>query len=469
MQGNQPPMEIRVPFWFAGRMVIFMSQSASVQSAQSCEPSPSRWDALQVLHGFLPRLPDYQEGRNYDRPQSQAVSQLSPYIRYRLLSERETARSVLNRYVFEDAESFLFEIGWRTYFKGYLEQHPDIWTRYLREVESIRGDLSDGLRSRLEAACSGQTGIAPFDAWVGELVETGWLHNHSRMWFASIWIFTFNLPWQLGAAFFMEHLLDGDPASNTLGWRWVAGLHTRGKHYLARAENIRRFTEGRFNPEGQLCEDVPSLDDDGPFPPVSLPEVASLKDLQFPSLSVCPAGLLVTPEDLSPETSELSETPFCSICVLSGEDVHDTVRLSPRVRDFVRDAVVDAGERLGSHWDGKILDCRGEVFPMVGKASPGNVGRLERMRIYSGEVRDWQESVLTWVRNENLNSVWVYRPPVGPYADALDRLEDVLRQRGIRLFQYRRRWDSLHWPHATRGYFAFKEGFRARVERSIGA
>jgi deoxyribodipyrimidine photo-lyase len=58
------------------------------------------------------------------------------------------------------------------------------------------------------------------------------------MWFASIWIFTLRLPWPLGAAFFQAHLQDHDAASNTLSWRWVAGIQTPGKHYLARAENI---------------------------------------------------------------------------------------------------------------------------------------------------------------------------------------------------------------------------------------
>ncbi|WP_238189582.1 FAD-binding domain-containing protein [Methylobacterium frigidaeris] len=70
------------------------------------------------------------------------------------------------------------------------------------------------------------------------------------MWFASIWIFSLRLPWELGAEFFLRRLLDGDPASNTLSWRWVAGLHTRGRPYLARRDNIRDFTEGRHDPAG---------------------------------------------------------------------------------------------------------------------------------------------------------------------------------------------------------------------------
>ena len=66
------------------------------------------------------------------------------------------------------------------------------------------------------------------------------------MWFASIWIFTLGLPWQLGARFFMRHLLDGDASSNTLSWRWVAGMHTNKKPYLASKENINKYTFNRF-------------------------------------------------------------------------------------------------------------------------------------------------------------------------------------------------------------------------------
>ena len=62
------------------------------------------------------------------------------------------------------------------------------------------------------------------------------------MWFASIWIHTLELQWELGADFFLKHLLDGDPASNTLSWRWVAGIHTKGKNYIARKSNIEKYS-----------------------------------------------------------------------------------------------------------------------------------------------------------------------------------------------------------------------------------
>ena len=125
------------------------------------------------------------------------------------------------------------------------------------------------------------------------------------MWFASIWIFTLGLPWQQGAEFFMKYLRDGDPASNTLGWRWVAGLQTRGKAYAARAENIDHFTRGRFFPDGQLNEQVYAVD--GPenpaAQPINCPMQLALNKNGKPYL------LLLTSEDGHPESLSLAHPP----------------------------------------------------------------------------------------------------------------------------------------------------------------
>ena len=97
------------------------------------------------------------------------------------------------------------------------------------------------------------------DRFARELIATGYLHNHARMWWASFWVHVERLPWELGADFFFRHLLDADPASNTLSWRWVAGLQTRGKSYLVRRSNLRRFADP------SLLEDesgLERLDDD---------------------------------------------------------------------------------------------------------------------------------------------------------------------------------------------------------------
>ncbi len=153
---------------------------------------------------------------------------------------------------FDASEKFIAEVFWRIYFKGYLQQRPTVWTAYIekRDAAIAAKSADTQLAAAYEEAVEGRTGIAAFDHWVRELVETGYLHNHARMWFASIWIFTLRLDWELGADFFLRHLVDADPASNTLSWRWVGGLHTKGKTYLARPDNIARYTANR--PGGAL-------------------------------------------------------------------------------------------------------------------------------------------------------------------------------------------------------------------------
>ncbi len=147
----------------------------------------------------------------------------------------------------DGARKFLQEIAWRTYFKGWLEHRPQVWTTYCedRDAEFVRLADQPSLRRRYEAAVTGQTGIACFDHWAKTLTSQGWLHNHARMSFASIWLFALDLPLELGADFFLQHLLDGDAASNTLSWRWVGGLHTPGKTYLATQSAIETCTAGR--------------------------------------------------------------------------------------------------------------------------------------------------------------------------------------------------------------------------------
>jgi len=228
----------------------------------TARPEPTRGAALARLDAFIARAGrDYARTRNFDfgPERRDNVSMLSPWLRHRLVLEEEVIARTLARHTLSAAEKFVQEIVWRTYFKGFLEQRPSIWRAYRRDVAALAERLEAEPRRRADydAAVEGRTGIDCFDAWAGELLDTGYLHNHARMWFASIWIFTLRLPWQLGADFFLRHLLDGDPASNTLGWRWVGGLHTRGKTYLARADNIAKYTEGRFNPVGRLARSAP--------------------------------------------------------------------------------------------------------------------------------------------------------------------------------------------------------------------
>lgn len=220
--------------------------------------TPTRARGLDRLAQFLPAAGRrYAETRNADDGPGDGagrgnVSQLSPWLHAGLIGETEVLEAVLGAHSPRAAEKFIAEVFWRIYFKGYLEQRPEIWADYCagRDMALAAVESNAGLRTAYAQAVEGRTGIAAFDVWARELAETGYLHNHARMWFASIWIFTLKLDWQLGADLFLRHLMDADAASNTLSWRWVAGLHTRGKHYLARADNIARYTAGR--PEGAL-------------------------------------------------------------------------------------------------------------------------------------------------------------------------------------------------------------------------
>ena len=203
----------------------------------------SREGALKQLDAFInSELANYSFKRNFDLgPKDKSnVSCLSPYISHRLITEYEVAKTVLAKFPYQKVEKYIQEIFWRVYWKGWLELRPQVWTDFLEDLKGLKED------ENYKKAINGETQIECFNDWVKELKENNYLHNHTRMWFASIWIFTLNLPWQKGAEFFMKHLYDGDAASNTLSWRWVAGLQTKGKHYVAQSWNISKFTNNKY-------------------------------------------------------------------------------------------------------------------------------------------------------------------------------------------------------------------------------
>ena len=378
----------------------------------------SRNFALKSLAQFLPRAGHlYACGRNSDAgpDQSGAVSKLSPYLRRRLITEREVIAAVLAHHSPEAAEKFVQEVLWRTYWKGWLEMRPAVWAGFQAERDRQRDSLADA--RALADAEGGLTGIDGFDDWARELIRTGYLHNHARMWFASIWIFTLRLPWALGADFFLRHLIDADPASNTLSWRWVAGLQTAGKTYLATKENIARYTNGRFAPGGLAWEAI-ALREPPPEAPRALPEL-------MPHDAREPALLLVTDEDMHPESLFPDLSTFKAARVVVDPDL----LWGDNARHFARAAAEDAASRVASHVDGPVdLADRVDMQTLAAAARAAGVQRI----------------------------VTPYAP-VGPVADRLARLKRELAREGIHIIQVRRDWDQRFWPHATKGFFAFKD------------
>jgi len=400
---------------------------------------PTRAAGLARLQAFLPNSgARYADERNVDYGPGERsnVSMLSPYLRHRLLTEDEIVRDVLTRYAFSTAEKFIQEVCWRSYWKGWLELRPTVWSGYTTRLASLAATLGDGpgadrpLRKRWLAATDGNTGIACFDDWARELVATGYLHNHARMWLASIWIFTLNLPWELGAGFFHRHLIDGDPASNTLSWRWVAGLHTRGKHYLARAENIQKYTQGRYWPKGELNENAE------PLPPDEVPAPGRIKDLPKPKPGLRTA-LWLTEEDLHAESLPLAGIE--SLVAIGGElsvDAGSRWPLAEPVIAFKRAALDDGLARAAAAW------------------------RLTAQAVHPGERQ-------RWFKDHGIEQVITAHAPVGPGAAALRAFERELADSNIALVPVRRDWDSAFWPFASKGFFQLRERIRPAL-RELG-
>ena len=208
------------------------------------EPFPlTREAALLRWREFMRRVPSYGARRNFVGTAHDDVSRLSPAIRFGLITPEEIVRETLAAHDLRRVEKWLQEVCWRSYWKGWLEMRPQVWTSWRQRVRELRESLPKDVIARAQEVSEGRSGVAIMDRFANELRETGYLHNHARMWWASFWVHAERLPWELGAEFFFQHLLDADPASNTLSWRWVAGLQTAGKTYLVRRSNLERYCE----------------------------------------------------------------------------------------------------------------------------------------------------------------------------------------------------------------------------------
>jgi deoxyribodipyrimidine photo-lyase len=261
-------------------------------------------------------------------------------------------------------------------------------------------------------------------------MTTGYLHNHARMWFASIWIFTLRLPWELGAAFFYEHLLDGDVASNTLSWRWVAGLQTRGKTYVAKADNIAFYTVGEHAPAaGQLASTA------FPITEPALPKVAAwTEDPLWSNAAEGRAGLWLHPEDLSVERGELSAGKFVAINAAWPKTMAAKPGWSEPVANWTQAALRDGAGRAGAHFGAEVFCESSDVLAAT---------------------------MVAWAWKHQLTRVVAYRPFVGPWLIEAQAIESALAQAGIAVTWRRRAWDTRLFPHATRGYFPFWEKVRS--------
>ena len=298
----------------------------------------SRAEAVEELNQFIENnLLEYSKLRNFDfGPQKRDnTSCLSPYVTHGLINEVEIINRSLKKFSFVKNEKFIQEVLWRVYWKGWLELRPNVWTDYLEELKDIKEKFKDN-KDYLDAI-GGKTNIECFNEWVNELKKFNYLHNHTRMWFASIWIFTLNLPWQLGAEFFMKHLFDGDAASNTLGWRWVAGIQTQGKNYLATEWNIKKFTNNRFQNIKISEEAAPKIAE----------KSYSITEKSFTNHRLLEdKTLLIFDNNLSMEFTDFKVHNFKKVLIISNTNQTRQIQLSENTLNFKKLLINDQLDRL---------------------------------------------------------------------------------------------------------------------------
>ena len=366
---------------------------------------PSQDFAIQALNEFIEKnLFEYSRLRNFDfGPDKRSnVSCLSPYVTHGVISEIEIIKKSLKKYSFVKNEKFIQEVLWRVYWKGWLELRPDVWTDFIIDLNKLKQEHKNN-KNYLEAI-EGKTKIECFNTWVNELKNYNYLHNHARMWFASIWIFTLGLPWQLGAEFFMRYLFDGDSASNTFGWRWVAGIQTKGKNYVALEWNIKKFTNNRFNNIKLKENPVPVIDD----------RSYSIVNNDFINANLSNnQDLLIFENNLSFELSDFKDQSFKNLYFVFNENETRQIKLDEKVIDFKKSLITDQIENLKN----KSLNCK-----MI------NIKDLKDMK-------------------ENLFALY---PSVGENLDYINsnNFKNIN-------FLYRK-IDQYSWKYCNKGFFNFK-------------
>ena len=366
---------------------------------------PSREFAIKKLEDFIDKnLHEYSKLRNFDfgPEQRKNVSSISPYITHGILSETEVIKNSLKKFSFAKNEKFVQEVLWRIYWKGWLELRPMVWSDYIVELKKLKKDFYNN-KNYLNAI-EGKTNIECFNYWISEIKKYNYLHNHARMWFASIWIFTLNLPWQLGAEFFMKYLLDGDSASNTLGWRWVAGVQTKGKNYIASEWNIKKFTNNRFS-QIKLNEN--------PQPIIDNKHYSILKNDFLNNEINKNDNLIVFENSLSIECSDFKEFDFKNVYLVQKDNDTREIKLDEKVLKFKEDLISDQKIRLEN--------------------------KSSKIEIIN--VKD--------LKNLDGNNIALY-PSIG-------EINDFLISNNLKNIKYLyRKIDQYAWKYCNKGFFNFK-------------
>jgi len=216
---------------------------------------PGEAQAQRRLQAFVGghAPPIYGYGETRDRMDVNGTSRLSPYLRFGMLSARQAAAAALSAVAAapdaparKGAETWLNELIWREFYVAILYHFPKV------RQHSFRADLRDipweNDETAFAAWCEGRTGYPVVDAAMRQLVRQGWMHNRARMIVASFLVKDLLIDWRWGERWFMQHLVDGDPAANNGGWQWTAGTGTDAAPYFRVFNPVLQGK--RFDPDG---------------------------------------------------------------------------------------------------------------------------------------------------------------------------------------------------------------------------
>jgi deoxyribodipyrimidine photo-lyase len=216
--------------------------------------------ALERWHAFLgDGLSRYADRR--DRPDLDGTSVLSVHLKHGEIHPRTLLADLRRgrRATADGARAFTNELAWREFYADVLWQQPEsAWTDLRTELAGLHYDRGADVDPLVDAWARGRTGFPFVDAGMRQLLATGWMHNRVRMVTASFLTKDLHVWWPVGARHFLDHLVDGDLASNNHGWQWVAGTGTDASPYFRVFNPVSQGK--RFDPEGRYVRRwVPEL------------------------------------------------------------------------------------------------------------------------------------------------------------------------------------------------------------------
>lgn len=336
-------------------------------------PAPSRRAALDRLEAFVPRAdtPSLSR-RGMDGATLPEASGLSPWLRYRLVTEAEVL-AALRKAHGGGADVLQHAVLRRAYLKGSFEMRPGLWLAYQQGLRAALNRVATeaGIRNLWQAACEGQTGLADFDEWARALARHGQLPQSSRLALATVWVDDLRLPWELGADFFLRHLLDGDVAITLLSW-----------HDALRKSGA-----------------APKIPPPGPCPQGGAWDRAA------------PSALLLHEDDLNPDFLLDGGLKPDQTAFLMAPEGRSPLRVAPTVERFIRGAVADCATRHASALGAIHGPVRGEgaVDALVSWARGTRAVQVVTPFAPVGPVADILEALDTRLQAENIRLVRAMR------------------------------------------------------------